>query len=121
MTRRANKNTPIRLAVVLVLEPHEMRMLRHNERSAAGNLGGWPRLENRLLELIDQDSGICALGAEDFLRLVVYLIRPSGSGGPNGRVRAVFIPALRRAGIELASAWRAPIEERVNGTQPSAF
>jgi hypothetical protein len=109
-SRRANANAPTRLAVVLVFQPHELRGMKHNERSAAGNLGGFPKLENRLLELTDPDSGICALGPEDFTRLIVYMLRNYGSGGPNGRVRAAAIPALRRAGIDLCADWRAPAD-----------
>jgi hypothetical protein len=108
MTRRANKNPPIGLAIVVVFEPHERRTLKWNERPESGNFGGWPRLENRLIELTDQETGICSLGPEDFTRLIVYLTRHYGSGGPNGRVRSACIPVLRRAGIDLLPAWRAP-------------
>ena len=109
MARKANKNTPIGLAIVLTFQPHEHRTLRRNEVPASGNFGGWPRLENRLIELADQGSGVCVLGPEDFTRLIVYLTRHYGPGGPNGRVSTACVPALRRAGIDLVpGSWRAP-------------
>ena len=54
MARAPNQNSPIRLALVLVFQPHELRTMKWNERSAAGNLGGWPSLENQILSLADR-------------------------------------------------------------------
>ena len=106
--RRANKNSPLRLAIALVFLPHEVRAMQRNEPGPSGLLGGFPTLENRLLDLIEPGSGLCVLGPEDFTRLMVYMLRDYGPGGPNGRVRGSCIPALRRAGIDVAPEWRAP-------------
>jgi hypothetical protein len=91
-------------------------VLKWNERSAAGNLGGWPRLENQLISATDPESGICTLYPEPFTRLIAYLLRKSGPGGPNGRVRKVCFPALRRIGIELVPGWQAPVSTGRTGS-----
>ena len=106
MTRSGNRNAPTRPATVLTFAPHEFKWLKHNEPGPSGLLGGYQRLENHIVERTDPTSLRCPL---DDVRLpqLIRCIQKYGDGGPNRRLRAACIPALRRAGIDLQPEWRA--------------
>lgn len=110
MTRRANKKLPDAPGVTLHFLPHERAFLKWNEPGPSGLMGGYQNEENWLILNIDKSTGRCALDPIHFERICRYC-RPDprgyGPGGPNGRIRAACIPALRRAGIDLAAEWRA--------------
>jgi len=117
--RRPNKRGPVMPADgahVLVLKPHERRMLKHYDPPASGSaLGGAQKFVNLLLDRTYPDSGICTINDAEFGRLVRYC-RSDAKGGPNAVIRAVFIPALRRAKIDVRADWSAPMsEEQIDG------
>jgi hypothetical protein len=106
--RRANrKPSRAKPGIVLHFLPHEARTMKHNEPGPAGVLGGWGGLENWLVANTDPATLCCGLTEKIQARLLHYLTANYGPGGPNSRVRAACIPALRRAGIEVQAA-RAP-------------
>ena len=107
MTRRANRNAPTRPATVIAFAPHEFKRLKHNTPGPSGLLGGYQRLENHIIERTDAASLRCALDDKHLARLIRDCKRDD-SGGPNARIRAACIPALRRAGIDLLPEWRTP-------------
>lgn len=107
MSRKPNQRSPQPICLRLVFQRHEVRRLKLNMPSAAGHLGGFPRLENWLVKNIDTATGELTLDAKHEARLRHY-IQNYGPGGPNGRVRAACVPAFRRAGIDLLPDWGAP-------------
>lgn len=110
MTRRANKKPPEAPGVTLHFLPHEVGFLKRNEPGPSGLMGGYQREENWLIDHIDRTTGECHLDPVHFERICRYCRSDKkgyGPGGPNARIRAACIPALRRAGIDLAAEWRA--------------
>lgn len=107
MTRKSNENAPRPPGQVVYLQPQEIARLKHNQPGPSGLLGGYQREENYLLEAIDRASGRCALDPVHFERVYRYCGPAYRRGGPNGRLRAAFIPALRRIGIDPWPGWRA--------------
>lgn len=106
MPRKPNTTPRTEPHFVVHFREHERGMLKRNEPGPSGDLGGWGRRENWLIENIEP-SGNCVLDFEQMGRLIYYIIN-YGGGGPNQRIRDACIPALRRIGIDLASGWRAP-------------
>jgi hypothetical protein len=98
MARKANATPPRGPGTVMVLQPHERRMLKVNRTR-----GGYQDLENWVVENTDA-SGRCELDPVHFERLV-RCIKKYGGGGPNSRLRNACIPALRRGGIDLLPDW----------------
>jgi hypothetical protein len=97
--RKANDAGPTPPGVVLTLLPHERGFLRHNKSK-----GGYQDLENWLWT--HSALGPFLLDPVRLERLI-RCIKNYGTGGPNNRLRRAFIPALRRAGIDLLAEWRA--------------
>jgi hypothetical protein len=91
---------------VLAFAPHEFKWLKHNEPGPSGQLGGYQRLENHIVARTDRASLRCPLDDKRLPQLI-RCIQLYGDGGPNRRLRAACIPALRRAGIELQPGWTA--------------
>lgn len=108
MTRKANETPrdPNATSLRIRFEPHEFARLKHNPPGASGKIGGYQRHENWIVEHTDPNTLECELDPERQERTRRY-IRNYGSGGPNGRIRAACIPALRRAGIDPLPEWRA--------------
>jgi hypothetical protein len=101
MTRAANRNAPTPLDVAILFKPHEFRRLKVNTPGPSGRLGGYPAHENWLIANTDPASLVCRLPPRELARTIKYARPDYGSGGPNARIRAACIPALRRAGIDL--------------------
>jgi hypothetical protein len=106
MTRRPNDNDPTPLVRVVTLEPHEVRFLKRNTPGPSGKLGGYPRHENWILDNLDPETLQVELDPIKLARTLVYISPKYGNGGPNSRLRAAMIPALRRAGIDVLPEWR---------------
>ena len=87
--------------------PELFAILKFNHPGPSGKIGGYQKMENILIECTNKITLVCVLNAKYFERLTRY-IQNYGSGGPNGRMRAACIPALRRIGIDLLPGWRAP-------------
>jgi hypothetical protein len=106
--RNANKKTTRAAAgQAFQFERHEFKILKHNKPGPSGVIGGYQGMENILIAQTNETTLGCVLNAKHFERLTRY-IKNYGSGGPNGRMRAACIPALRRVGIDLLPEWRAP-------------
>jgi hypothetical protein len=86
--------------IVLAFTRDEFRTLKRNTPGPGGQLGGYPSFENILIDLTHPRTLHCPLSAAHFERLVRY-IKNYGPGGPNGRIRAACVPALRRCGIDV--------------------
>lgn len=99
--RKANGTKPTRPGVLLTLLPHEHSFLKHNRTR-----GGLQDLENYLHEAT-RDGRACFLDPAHLER-VMRCCQKYGGGGPQSRIRAACIPALRRVGIDLLPEWRAP-------------
>lgn len=111
--RSPNRNRePAPLGLVLTFTDGEVQTLKHNEPGPSGDLGGWGRLENWLLENTDAQRR-CVLDPLHWMRLTVYY-KSEAKGGPNYRVRAVCGPALRRIGIILLPGWGAAADSQEN-------
>lgn len=91
---------------VVVVQPHERRFLRHYEPGPSGQLGGYQKHVNWVVDNIDADNGELRLDPIRLDRTIRYITR-HGPGGPNQSLRNALIPPLRRAGIDLAADWRA--------------
>jgi hypothetical protein len=103
--RAANRRKELApLGFVLTFTAEEVAEMHHNPRSAAGNLGGWPGLENWILDHTDPLTLECGFDAVHGMRLIVYY-KSYDRGGPNARVRAACGPALKRIGIILLPGW----------------
>lgn len=100
MTRKPNTTQPSKPGLVLIFRPHEFGLLKLNTPGPSGKLGGYPREENWLVANTDPVTFRCELDAVHLERLIRYCTG-YGPGGPNKRLRAACIPALRRVGIEL--------------------
>jgi hypothetical protein len=99
--RRKNSTTGrAPLGFVLTFNNEEFSTLKVNRPGPSGTLGGLGKHENRLIDLTDPNTLHCPLDPVDFTRSVMYCLN-YGGGGPNGRIRAACIPALRRIGIAL--------------------
>lgn len=99
--RKPNATPGHKPGLVLVFEPHLFRILKHNKPGPSGlPVGGWGREENWLIANTDPTTLRCELDAKHLERIIRYC-KSYGQGGPNRRIRAACIPALRRAGIEL--------------------
>lgn len=107
MPRTPNGNPPTKLATTVTFLPHEFRFLRRNTPGPSGKLGGYPRHENWLIDATDPETLRLVLDPVRLQRTITYSQPTYGPGGPNGRIRAAMIPALRRVGIDLAPEWRA--------------
>lgn len=81
--------------VTLAFLPHLFAILKRNTTA-----GGYQDFENWLLDNTDPVTLQCVLDPVRLERLMRYC-RSYGAGGPNKRIRAACIPALRQAGIEL--------------------
>jgi hypothetical protein len=99
--RKANKNPPTEPTTTLTFFDYEYHRMKFNEPGPSGLLGGYQRLENRIVTTTDKATLQCVLTDELLARLIRYCKRYRG-GGPNGRLRDACIPALRRIGIDLA-------------------
>ena len=88
--------------VVIQFKPHEFGWLKRNTPGPSGQLGGYQRFENKLIDLTDRATLRCPLAPADLERMIRYA-QKYGTGGPNQRIRDACIPALRRAGIELVT------------------
>ncbi len=106
MSRRPNRNPRTEVITVVHFLPHERKRLHYNLPGPSGQLGGYPRHENWIIDNTDA-SGNCPMDATRLERTIRYC-REYGKGGPNQRIRDACIPALRRIGIDLAAGWRAP-------------
>lgn len=101
MTRRPNSTPPSGPGLTVTLQPHERSFLRANRTH-----GGVQDLENWVLENLDGE-GVVKLDPVHLERLI-RCCKNYGSGGPQSRLRAAFIPALRRVGVDVLPQWRAP-------------
>lgn len=98
--RKANDNQPTPPGITVTLLPHERGFLRHNRTH-----GGYQDLEN----WVHTQSAAGAFHLDPVrLERLIRCIQRYEQGGPNNRLRRAFIPALRRAGIDLLPEWRAP-------------
>jgi hypothetical protein len=100
------------LAITVPLRLHEYRWLKWNVEPAPKPdgkrrpLGGYPRLENWCIEHFDTKASSITFDPTHFARLWEYVSPKYGGGGPNRRLRACFIPALRRIGRDPLPEWR---------------
>jgi hypothetical protein len=108
MARKPNDNDPTPLGKVLTFQAHEFGFLKRNKPGPSGKLGGYPRHENWLIDNTDQVTFKVVLNPVKLARTIEYSQPHYGRGGPNSRIRAACIPALRRIGIDLLPEWRAP-------------
>jgi hypothetical protein len=99
MGRKPNINPPTRPGLSVQLMLHEVRRLKINKTQ-----GGWQDLENWIVGNIDSNLSIFLDPVH--LERIERCCLNYGPGGPNARIRGVFIPALRRHGIDLAPEWR---------------
>lgn len=109
MPRTPNTKGPTKPQTVVTFQPHEFRWLQWNEPGPSGKLGGYPRHENWTIENTDKRSLAVILDPVRLERTIRY-IKPRdkggyGPGGPNGRLRRAYIPALRRIGIDVMPDW----------------
>lgn len=104
MTRKANRNPSKPIQLVVPLQPHEWKRL--NPPYPPGG-GGYQGMVNYCIANTDPTTLHCALDEVHKARLITY-VQNYGPGGPNKRLREVFIPALRRVGIELLGDFASP-------------
>jgi hypothetical protein len=111
--RRPNRNDPTPLHVTVPVQPHELSWLKRNTEprpKADGKrrpMGGYPLMENWCLDAYDPATGTITFDPIHFERLWTYISPKYGQGGPNGRLRRCFIPALRRIGRDPLPDWAA--------------
>lgn len=110
MPRKPNRAARRPAGITLRLQPEELAALKHNSPGPSGHMGGYQRLENMLLRHTDPVSGELRLEPPYFERLIRYCLH-YGAGGPNARLRAACVPALRRAGIDIAVWFSHPDDE----------
>jgi DNA polymerase III alpha subunit len=85
--------------LVLQFTAEEFSQLKINTPGASGDMGGYQKFENLLIERTDRNR-CCALTPVELERLIRY-INNYGGGGPNERIRRACKPALARLGIIL--------------------
>jgi hypothetical protein len=100
--RRANARPSGKPGLLVQLMAHEERRLKINPTQ-----GGAQDLENWCKRNIDQRTLTLFLDPIHRDRIERICIG-YGPGGPNNRLRGVFIPAFRRHGIDLLPKWRTP-------------
>lgn len=106
--RKANKTPRDRGVGLLRLRflPHEFARLKRVWPGPSGVIGGMGLFENKLMDITDRQTLVCELDPVLQDRLERYITK-YGPGGPNRRIRAACIPALRRLGIDWLPEWPA--------------